>query len=468
MLKRRSCLLGLVATALGCIGLLTLILFPQSSEWDWTYHDVPSSWPAWDSPYPDDVTLEVSPLDALADTLLRVRVTGLRPGQHIALRLWTEDRDGLRWEFGGVWQADAQGVVDAPAKAPVEASAPLPDGDGLLSALRPVASVSHPFFRPAKPYTVHVQVEAEGRVLAEARAVRRHLATGVTCLELHEEQVGVYCRPEGEGPFPAVLVLGGSEGGVPRDVASWWASHGVAALGLAYFGEASLPRSLVEIPLEYFLAAVDALRDRPEVDPTRVLVWGASRGSEAALLTAAYHPDVAGVIAIAPSSVVWSGLDFSQGPRSAWTYGGKPLPFLSTALSMDMLRMMAGVPVSLRDEFERSLDGASPEAFIPVERVRGPVLLIAGSDDRLWPSDRFIDQIVARLNAQAFPYPVETVIVEGAGHTATLYEEPQPYIVERIVLGGTLEDNLRLSRRARQAMLDFMNQLIRRSPDERD
>jgi len=154
--------------------------------------------------------------------------------------------------------------------------------------------------------------------------------------------------------------------------------------------------------------------------------------------------------------VAWNVLDFSQGTRSAWAYQGQPLPFLTTAFSADMLRMGLGIPVSLRDEFERALEGASEEVFIPVERIRGPVLLIAGTDDLLWPSDLFVHQIEERLTAHHFPYAVQTVVVEGAGHAFSPYLQPPVRVAGPLVGGGSREANLRLAREASAAMLAFV------------
>ncbi|MDQ7029674.1 MAG: acyl-CoA thioesterase/bile acid-CoA:amino acid N-acyltransferase family protein [Ardenticatenia bacterium] len=461
-MTRRGCLARTLGGLLALLLLLLAWLFlaPRPRDWDWQYHDAVAAQGSWDSPYPATVRLEVAPQDALADVPLAVRVTGLRPRQRVGLRAWTVDKDGRRWETSGIWQADAAGAVDLSRDRPLRAPFTEPDPSALLTAMRPVSPAAHPLFLaptdrlPA--YRVHIRAEAGGRVLAEMAITRRHVARGVSCTEVREgDLVGVYCLPPGDSPFPAVLVLGGSEGDIPRIWPAWWASHGVAALGLAYFGVEPLPPNLVHIPLERFLRAVDWLRDRPAVDAERVFVWGVSRGSEAALLTAAYHPGVAGVIAVSPSSVVWSGLDFSQGPRSAWTYRGRPLPFLTTALSLDYLRMGLGIPVALRDEFERGLRKATEEVFIPVERVRGPVLLIAGTDDRLWPSDVFVRQMEERLAARGFSHPVRTVVVEAAGHAFSPFLEPPVRVVPPLVLGGNREANLHLAREGTAAMLDW-------------
>jgi dienelactone hydrolase len=53
--------------------------------------------------------------------------------------------------------------------------------------------------------------------------------------------VGMFFQPAGSGARPAVLVLGGSEGGLPTATAALIASYGYAALALAYFGLPTLP-----------------------------------------------------------------------------------------------------------------------------------------------------------------------------------------------------------------------------------
>jgi hypothetical protein len=73
--------------------------------------------------------------------------------------------------------------------------------------------------------------------------------------------LGVSFLPPGDGPHPAVIVLGGSEGGLPvRSAAPLLASHGYATLALAYFGLPGLSCGLINIPLEYFGRAIAHVR----------------------------------------------------------------------------------------------------------------------------------------------------------------------------------------------------------------
>jgi hypothetical protein len=55
-----------------------------------------------------------------------------------------------------------------------------------------------------------------------------------------------------------------------------------------------------------------------------------------------------------------------------------------------------------------------------VERIRAPILLISGSDDRIWPAGEFCAAIVARLKRKKFPYEVSHLVIEGGGHSSCL------------------------------------------------
>ena len=143
--------------------------------------------------------------------------------------------------------------------------------------------------------------------------------------------VGEFYVPAKGAPRLGVLVLGGSEGGEPGG-AKLLASHGYAALSLAYFKAPGLPDTLELIPLEYCDRAIAWLEANPSVPRGGIVIEGSSKGAELALLLAARHPDVVGVIATSPSAVVWQGISKSfwpkPVPRSSWTVQAQPLPFV--------------------------------------------------------------------------------------------------------------------------------------------
>ncbi len=266
--------------------------------------------------------------------------------------------------------------------------------------------------------------------------------------------VGTLFLPFNSAPRAAVLALGGAGGGLSEGAAETFASEGFPALALAYFGLDGLPRELVEIPLEYFEGAIAWLRRHPMVGPGRVAVVGNSKGGELALLLGATYPrDVGAVVGYAPSAVVWQGIPYDRevyygGPRSPWSLRRRAVPFVAWARPgvAEMVRITSSLledrPIGTRAFYERALrdETAVAAARIPVERIEGPVLLISGTDDRLWPSTRLSEMAIERLEANEHPFPHEHLRYEGAGHMiAPPGYEPAVSWTNRFELGGSRE-----------------------------
>lgn len=240
---------------------------------------------------------------------------------------------------------------------------------------------------------------------------------GVTKTDVREDGLyGQLYMPAHDRPLPAIISLGGSEGGLDGSsrVSAPLSTKGYAVLALAYFAEQGLPQTLENVPLEYFDKAVDWLRRQPGIDPDAIGVMGGSRGSEAALLLASRNSHIKAVAAYAPSGIVWQGLNFSNpmnmGP--AWTAEGKPLPFVIP----NALAYRPNAP--MRDMFVKSLDYAdrTSETAIPVEKISGPVLLVSGKADALWPSYELSERIVKRLKDKGFAHAVTHLSYDDVGH----------------------------------------------------
>jgi len=262
--------------------------------------------------------------------------------------------------------------------------------------------------------------------------------------------VGTFRTPEGSGPFPAVLALGGSDGGSPEYFLNLCVSAGFGCLGLAYWGTAGAQPTMVEIPLERIERGLQWLLGRPDIVTVngRAAVVGASRGGELALLLAATFPDLVGpVVAYTPSSVVWVGVDFTQpggAPRSSWIHRGQPFPFLPFPANVPPAQSERGM--STLPIFEAGLDdqGAVERAAISIERANGPVLLVSGGDDRVWPAGRMCKMIVDRMSRHERANAVKHLHYPHAGHMLFPYARPSDamYPAYPIDLGGTAADDL--------------------------
>ena len=248
-----------------------------------------------------------------------------------------------------------------------------------------------------------------------------------------ESPDGVWLVPE-EPPKAAMLVLSGSSGRIATERAELLAAHGVAACAPRWFGGPGRPTGICELPLESFTPWLDRLA---EVSP-RLGVIGLSKGAEAALLLAARDPRLDVVVALAPTHVVWAGVGAGSAAqdRSSWTAEGRPLPFVP--YDNDWSPESDQRPIAYRGMYARSLRTFAdrvPEATIPVERIRGEVLLAAGEDDQVWPSTVFAEHIVRRRIEHGLP--TTFVSHPRAGHRPTLPGEAMVTGGQPLARGGT-------------------------------
>lgn len=364
-------------------------------------------------------TMTFGPTPALSDKIVHVRLLGFAPGQLVTLWAEMADDAGVHWSSWATFQTDGAGMVDVASAMPLEGSYSTADAMGFLWSMGRDADDGAPatFARTTtKPRTVNFTVRAGG-----LRMVTSHtslgMAPGVRREEVRERGlVGTLFLPPGAEPHPGVIVLGGSSGGLREPMAALLASHGSAALALAYFGAEGLPPQLANIPLEYFETALNWMAEHPSVRGARCAVLGVSRGAELALLLGATFPSVCAVIAYAPSGVLWGAVG-SSGP--AWTYHGEPLPAAPDRAPPELSdELFARKPLPAAPWYLANLqdEAALEPATIAVERISGPVLLISGEDDQMWPSTLLAERVTQRLAARGFAWPYQHLRYPDAGH----------------------------------------------------
>jgi pimeloyl-ACP methyl ester carboxylesterase len=195
-----------------------------------------------------------------------------------------------------------------------------------------------------------------------------------------------------------------------------------------------------------------------------VAVHGTSRGGELALLVASLYADIRAVVAVVPSGVVFGGFGPSEPgdlrPRGAWTLEGKPVP----DVGQNNRYANSGVadPVQRFLNLMRDLD-AVERATIPVERIKGPVLMVSGRDDQLWPSFELAEIARRRLEGHKHPWPFEHISYPDAGHgmappyaptTATTIVHPVDG--RTYALGGTPKGQIEANVAYWRRTLDFL------------
>jgi dienelactone hydrolase len=427
----------------------------------------------------------------LAGEPLAIRFTGLPAGAEVqvATRRVVREFTGAQRPYAAQarYRTSASGALD------LASAAPLPGGSysgadlrGLFWSMQPVPAAA----------VAGGESLADGQVQIELRAVDAGGQPGASLatrtLSFLRALPEVVSRPAdgfpgalfsslpGSKPRPALIILGGSEGGrlITRD-APVYASRGFAVLALPYYSPAQwgpsgpmpaevpeLPRAFADIPVERLAAARDWLAKQPGVDAQRIGVVGTSKGAEYALLAASRMPWIRSVLAIVPSDVVWEGWGegVKPGERSSFAWQGQPLPFVPYK---DFEKEFAGFATGADVKIRRPQDAgraANPERVAParirVEDIAAPVMVVGGHDDQIWDSGGMAENI-ARSRAAAGRETVALVYRE-AGHFlgGTGWAPTTQYNAGPSKSGGTPEANARAQAEAWTKSFEFLRRTL--------
>jgi len=148
--------------------------------------------------------------------------------------------------------------------------------------------------------------------------------------------------PEGDGPHPVVLLIhgGGATHAMMLDQYERWFSRAglaVVAFDFRHLGESEgLPRQLMSIRryFEDIDSALAFIRDRPELDASRVALWGTSFGASHVVATAARRRDIAAAVVQCP---------ILRGRAPAMSAGLRHLMRFTGPIVSDLLRGALGL-----------------------------------------------------------------------------------------------------------------------------
>lgn len=436
---------------------------------------------------------------------LAIRVEGAMPGESISIRCAVRDVEGHEWRACGRFSADRDGAVDTGSMPSQGGTYCGVDVGGLFWSMRPsqmregetragyceraladTALPLMPEFEPLAALECDIVAHSEdGERRTDAKLSRQRVAPGTEVEVVASGNLqGVAFHHDDGARRPGVLVLGGSEGGLLPARAAALAAEGFVTLALGYFDYKERPKAAINLPLEYFRDALRWLRERSTVSA----VFGASRGSEAAILTACHFPElVDAVVAWVPSPVANTGFDMAAGDhfanetRAMWSFEGVSIPGVQLPAENPNVRAkqvadMSRFPgYSFAPEFLNAWQEQSPtsEFALPVERLRAPVFLAGGRDDQLWPSAYGAEQIGALLAKNGFEKTVECRVYPNAGHMIGVPNEVRPFSdvvrwvdgysgVDRglVHYGGTPEGNASAARRSWQDVVQFLRSTL--------
>jgi dienelactone hydrolase len=427
---------------------------------------------------------EVQPpsADVVAGEPLQIRLAGLPPKADVMLitqRAVTEFFGGRRlYAASAHYTAGADGTLD------LATAVPRPGGSYQGADLRGL------FWSMAPQARGDAAALTDGEVRLEARIGEQTVARQT--LRLRGEAATLQWRDAtpfpgaklawlpGSAKRPAIIALGGSEGGSAIvHSAGLLASHGFAVLGLPYYSPGgfsatgptppelpTLPAAFADIPVERLEQARAWLAQQPEVDASRIAVYGVSKGAEFALIASTKMPWLKSVVAIVPSDVVWEGWGpgVEPGKRSSYAWKGTPLAFVPYVdFDKEFMGFQTGQPIIIRrpqDKGRAANPDRVPAARIPVETYAGPMMIVGSHGDQVWDSGGMAENI-NRSRAAAGRETV-ALIYRDAGHalSGTGWSPTTQYNAGPMKMGGTAEADAHAQAEAFQQTLQFLKRTL--------
>lgn len=261
-------------------------------------------------------------------------------------------------------------------------------------------------------------------------------AASETRIELGGELNGAFLLPEGDGPFPTVLMLHGfaddmdGAGDLYKTCAYALADAGLASFRINFRGEGDRHREDIRSTFPGRLAdtvtAYKWLLEQAPVKPGQIGVLGWSLGASTAIQSGADHPGYF------TSMVLWSS---PSGDQSRTMQDGSMAPAYKQAKEEGMAVIESWKRITLLPEFFESFEGYDLDEALP--KYPGAFLSIRGTADFLPIAEEKFAQL-------ATGRPAETVLLAGADHIFNVFE-PEASFDERVVeltvdwFGRTLE-----------------------------
>lgn len=422
----------------------------------------------------------------LAGNPLSIVIEGLPPDTAVTLVAergvseWGMPDDQFkRYRAEATFRSDAKGTIDlATAKPNKGSSYTSADVRGLFWSMMPTKDAAPKDWKG-------------GEVRFTARVGDKDVATGMITLLRALPEVKTEKVEKFEGALfaslptkpnekrPAIILLGGSEGGsFVTSGAAQMASHGFAVLALPYYSPPegasrkaelpTLPSAFADIPIERLNMARDWLKTRADIDVSKIAIHGTSKGAEFALLAATYLQWPTAIVAVVPTDVVWEGwgADIEEGKRSSFALNGKPFPFVPYKEFVEELGgFQTGADVRFRrpqDKGRAANPAAAATARIPIERYKGAVAIVAGQEDQVWNSGMMAHNIAERRAEAKLKNPnigeTLSLIYVDAGHAlgGTGWAPTTQYNASPNKMGGTPGGNARAQADQWMKVIDFL------------
>ena len=227
---------------------------------------------------------------------------------------------------------------------------------------------------------------------------------------------GKYLEPNiSDASKPPILLLGGSDGGIPVEMALTFRNNGFPVLTLGYFSQDRMkdavpdfiPSEFDRIPLELIGNGLQWISNK--FPKQKISVVAGSKGAEGFLAFASTGDErlllVHKVLLRSGASYAFEGLynintsKSEATSHSAWTYNGNEIPFIKYA-GNPKIESYYPFKMNVGCIYEKSLKKAGKknvldQARFSLEKLsHAQVLFLSGTKDKIWPSVLMIEELL--------------------------------------------------------------------------
>lgn len=375
------------------------------------------------------VNIELISQTDLADESFYIAINGLEPRAKYCVEMYLSDYYCINapllldydviWKSTAIFLSDQDGMIDTSQTASISGSYKGGSEMGLFFNARPLKNRKRrlPSFLDRIPlldqFFVKIKIMQGNTVIAERTFSRRYMSSQISHQDIYGEHFqGRLFYDKKLRKAPAVIIVSGSEGRIEKaqNIAQLLSSRGYICLAIAYFGLEGLPQNLERIPIECLEEAKDFLYHHPQVDDTKIGIYGRSKGAELVLAGQSILDDVQCLVLNSPTNVIFEGIKGKLNSHSSsWTYLQKELPYQKFQLGNYLLNKFLGrhIPEDSR-------------AQIDVSKIASPLLLLGSDVDEIWDASSAIDDIISHYKGKSILFKK----YHETGHMLTVAYQP--------------------------------------------
>ncbi|EGT30316.1 hypothetical protein CAEBREN_09253 [Caenorhabditis brenneri] len=253
----------------------------------------------------------VSPEDSLVHENVSIIVNGLDYRKLYKLELRFIHKVGIYRSFG-VYKSSIAGSIDLETNAPIRGTYCGINQRGLFESVEPTDTVRYGGYcncTPPVDYKYQLIVsDSKERVVCEKYFKRRLLHPDVERIEVETlfpsdsasnkpKVSGTIFKPPGSGPFPTIIDISGTGGGLNEQKGAALASRGFVVFCLAFFKFKELPDDLINVDTQYFEDAINFITSLPYTS-NRVGFQGVSFGGTLVMFLSTMIPKIKAVCSI--------------------------------------------------------------------------------------------------------------------------------------------------------------------------